>query len=116
MMYALDTIFGITWHMDKCIDFYERILGMSAVSKSPYWTEFALENGVRFALHPPGDDALCTVNGGWICALRVADLSEIEARLHECGIDFSARHQIPGGELITLSDPDGRPVQLVQRS
>jgi len=115
MAYALDTIFGITWHMDKCIDFYERILGMDAVSKSPYWTEFALANGVRFALHPPGDDALCSVSGGWICALRVSNLSELEARLRECGIDVGARHQIPGGELITISDPDGRPVQVMQR-
>ena len=115
MMYALDTIFGITWHMDKCIDFYERILGMPVVSKSPYWTEFALENGVRFALHPPGDDGLCTVNGGWICALRVDDLSAVEASLRKNGIDVGSRHQIPGGELITLSDPDGRPVQIIQR-
>jgi hypothetical protein len=45
----------------------------------------------------------------------VADLTAVEARLRECGIDVSARHQIPGGELITLSDPDGRPVQIMQR-
>jgi catechol 2,3-dioxygenase-like lactoylglutathione lyase family enzyme len=115
MMYALDTIFGITWHMDKCIDFYERILGMTVVSKSPYWTEFVLDNGVRFALHPPGDDGLCTVNGGWICALRVSDLSAVEVSLRTNGVEFGARHQIPGGELITISDPDGRPVQVVQR-
>ena len=101
--------------MDKCIDFYERILGMSAVSKSPYWTEFALENGVRFALHPPGDDALCTVNGGWICALRVTDLSEIEDRLRELGIEVIWSHQILGGAVLTFYDEVGLTLQIMQR-
>ena len=105
----------ITNNIDACIPFYSTLLDTSA-ELGAGWAQFALGDGTIVALHTPWEEGMTTHGGSHVLLLRVDSLSEQTARLRAAGLDESEPHDIPGGAVVSLTDPDGRTVQLIERS
>lgn len=105
----------ITERLDECRAFYTTLLGMES-DPGEGWARFALTDGNWIALHTPWRPGLTTNGGSQVMLLKVDSLEDESARLVAAGIDCSEPHEIPGGAVVTLSDPDGRTIQLIAYS
>jgi predicted enzyme related to lactoylglutathione lyase len=96
--------------MDRSLRFYSGVLGLETVRQSPYWSELAV-GALRIGLHPgtprPGL--------GWMLGLATSDLAALRAAVEASdGRVTEEYHQTPSGVVLTLSDPDGNPIQALQ--
>ena len=106
---------ALTWcyvtNMDASLRFYRDLLGMVPGNVSPYWSDLSV-GALRLGLHPGLSEAPV---GGWRVGLTCDDLRALRGAATAAGVgvveDF---HQTPGGVVLTLSDPDGHLVQVVQ--
>ncbi|MCX6458782.1 MAG: VOC family protein [Actinobacteria bacterium] len=105
----------ITNNIDACIPFYSALLDASA-ELGAGWAQFTLSDGTIVALHTPWEEGMTTHGGSHVLLLRVDSLTEQAVRLGHAGLDVSEPHEIPGGAVVGLTDPDGRTVQLIERS
>ena len=124
MLASVDHIVLTTGNLDRCLDFYTRVLGM----KLEHYGEgrIALRFGPhKFNVHPPGFDAgikaqVPTPGSLDLCFLAAAPLDDVISQLTACGITIEegpsvrtgARFQIrsvyvrdPDGNLIESSEP-----------
>lgn len=104
----------ITDRLDECAAFYAALLG-SDVERGDGWVHFPLAGGHMLALHTPWSAELTAEGGSTVALFDVESLTAEAARLEGSGVDLSAPHDIPGGRVVTTTDPDGRLVQLVER-
>jgi catechol 2,3-dioxygenase-like lactoylglutathione lyase family enzyme len=127
MLASIDHIVLSTHDLERCLDFYTRVLGM----KEERYGEgrIALTFGPhKFNVHPPGYEAsirarVPTPGSLDLCFLADRPLEAVVARLVECEVPIEvgpviragARFEIrsvyvrdPDGNLIELSEPLGR--------
>lgn len=104
----------ITTNLDACIAFYSTLLDVSA-ELGAGWAQFGLGDGTMVALHTPWQEGMTTQGGSHVLLLRVDSLAEESVRLRAAGLDVSEPHDIPGGAVVSVTDPDGRLVQLIER-
>ncbi len=98
--------------MKRSVAFYRDLLGAAPVYESEGWSEFRLPNGVRLGLH---GGASGESRGGFVLGLEVASLVDAKARLEAAGHAVPGEpHEIPGGREITVVDPDGNAIQLME--
>ena len=97
--------------MQKAVDFYTTVLGLVPVNNSPYWTDFQLGE-MRIGLHP----GKCPDHpSGWFLGLASDDLKSLKDAVQ--GSNGSVRddyHETPAGVVLTIADPDGNPIQVMQ--
>lgn len=105
----------ITSELSACSDFYETLLGVSP-DHGAGWAQFTLADGSIVALHTPWREGMSVQGGSQVLLLRVDSLTDEAERLSAAGIAVSEPHDIPGGAVVTLADPDGRTIQLLERS
>ncbi len=103
----------ITNRLDACADYYTALLGCDP-ERGAGWVHFALPGGRMLALHTPWSPDLPSEGGSTVALFDVTSLAEEASRLEGSGIELSEPHDIPGGRVVTTSDPDGRLVQLVE--
>ena len=124
MIASVDHIVLTTRDLDRCLDFYTRVLGMKLERYGE--GRIALTFGPhKFNVHPPGFNAAIkaqvpTPGSLDLCFLAACPLDEVMAKLRECGIPIEegpgvrtgARFQIrsvyvrdPDGNLIEISEP-----------
>lgn len=102
--------------MSRAVAFYRDGLGLELVSESPWWSEFKVGDFV-LALHhrlEEGNGPLGEVGKGWYIGLDCADLASLRLMATKYGGTDHGLHEIPGGVVVTLSDPDGNPLQVRQ--
>jgi lactoylglutathione lyase len=115
-------------NLDASITFYTQALGMRIVS-----TRRDDDAGVRAAHVGYGERGLVAtielterrdsgpivsrpISAGHI-ALQVSDLSTLETQLHNHGLHFTTPPAPSGGIRIAwITDPDGHPVELIERA
>ncbi len=102
----------ITERFDECLAFYALLLRTDP-DPGAGWARFTLADGSWLALHTPWRPGMTTTGGSQVMLLEVDSLQEQSARLAAAGIACSEAHEIPGGAVVTLSDPDGRTIQLI---
>ncbi len=104
--------------MDRSVTFYRDVIGLAPGHVTPHWSDFKVGD-IRIGLHPPFDGAeppFSVPNKGWILGLEVDDLRALRSQLERAGAEFSREfHDIPGGTLLDFRDPDGHPIQAIQR-
>ena len=105
----------ITDRLEECQRFYATLLGVEAVPGAG-WARFALADGSWIALHTPWRPGMTTSGGSQVMLLQVDSLEAETARLAASGIDCSEPHEIPGGAVVTVTDPDDRTIQLIAYS
>jgi catechol 2,3-dioxygenase-like lactoylglutathione lyase family enzyme len=126
MIASVDHIVLTTRDLERCLDFYTRVLGMKLERYGE--GRIALTFGPhKFNVHPPGFDAsikaqVPTPGSLDLCFLAECPLEEVVAKLTECKIPIEegpsvrtgARFQIrsvyvrdPDGNLIEISEPHG---------
>ena len=105
----------ITEQLEKCQRFYAALLGVESVPGAG-WARFALADGSWIALHTPWRPGMTSSGGSQVMLLEVDSLDAETARLTAAGIACSEPHEIPGGAVVTITDPDGRMIQLIAYS
>ncbi len=105
----------ITERLEECQRFYAALLRLTPEGGAG-WARFALTDVSWIALHAPWRPGMTTSGGSQVMLLEVDSLEAETARLVEAGIVCSEPHDIPGGAVVTITDPDGRMIQLVAYS
>ena len=105
----------ITERFDECRAFYSLLLD-AAPTPGVGWARFGLVDGSWIALHTPWRPGMTTTGGSHVMLLEVDSLEDESARLTSSGIACSDPHEIPGGAVVTIADPDGRTIQLIAYS
>lgn len=114
MLQNLSTLLVYVRDMPRCVAFYRDTLGLPLKLESPEWSEFALGSGVVLGLHSarPG---MAPAAPGWVPSFRVADIKAARERITASGSGVAMEfHDIPGGVVIDVTDPDGNTLSLEQ--
>jgi catechol 2,3-dioxygenase-like lactoylglutathione lyase family enzyme len=121
MLASIDHIVLTTNDLERCVDFYTRVLGMTL---EPYGEgRIALKFGAhKFNVHPPGFVAsirahVPTPGSLDLCFLADRPISEVVARFEACGVSIEegpversgARGSIRS---VYVRDPDGNLVEV----
>lgn len=105
----------MTERLEECQRFYADLLQVNAEGGAG-WANFPLADGTFVALHTPWRPGMTTTGGSQVLLLQVDSLAAETVRLTGLGIDCSEPHEIPGAAVVTLTDPDGRTIQLIERT
>jgi predicted enzyme related to lactoylglutathione lyase len=105
----------ITERLEECQRFYTALLGAQSAPGAG-WARFTLADGSWVALHTPWRPGMTTTGGSQVLLLQVDSLDNEIARLTAAGIACSEPHEIPGGAVVTITDPDERTIQLIAYS
>ena len=105
----------MTDRLEECQRFYAALL-MVEPEWGAGWARFALADGSWIALHTPWRPGMTTIGGSQVVLLQVDSLDDEAARLTALGIVCSEPHEIPGGAVVTITDPDDRTIQLIAYS
>ncbi len=118
MFRKIDAIILLVSDMNRSIEFYRDILGLTLKSSSPDWTEFFIK-GTKIALHPIKERLKSKITSkiGMLIGFMVMDMDETSKILHTKGVKFikEPREESFGKHAI-IEDPDGYMISLVQLS
>lgn len=110
MVTSVDRLIVLTSRMADAVHFYATVLGGELVSESEHWSLVRFP-GIEIGLHASSS----VQPGGPVIGLRVGNLMDAVTTLAEFGISAGEIHEIPSGRVVTISDPDGNKIQLVER-
>jgi len=121
MLASVDHIVLTTRDLERCLDFYTRVLGMSVEHYGK--GRIALKFGNhKFNVHPPGFDAAIkaqvpTPGSLDLCFLADRSLEEVIARLHSCGVPIEEGPVVRTGarfpiRSVYVRDPDGNLIEI----
>jgi lactoylglutathione lyase len=114
MLQNLSTLMVYVHDMSRSVPFYRDTLGLPLKMESPGWSEFDLGNGVALGLHA-ARAAMPKSTPGWVPGFKVADVRAARERLMASGSTIATDlHDIPGGVVIEVADPDGNTISLEQ--
>lgn len=100
----------MTTRMTDAIHFYQFVLGGELVTESEHWSLVRFPD-FEIGLH----SATIIQPGGPVIGMRVPNLMDAVTTLAEFGISPGEIHEIPSGRVVSVSDPDGNQIQLVER-
>jgi catechol 2,3-dioxygenase-like lactoylglutathione lyase family enzyme len=121
MLASVDHIVLTTRDLDRCVDFYTRVLGMTLERYGE--GRLALRFGPhKFNVHPPGFDAsikarLPTPGSLDLCFLAQQPLEAIVARLSACNVPIEEGPVVRTGarfpiRSVYVRDPDGNLIEI----
>lgn len=114
MVVGLHTLLCEVSDMDRAVEFYRDVLGLTATYISPHWS--SLNAGVtRVGLHPAFEEGQRPSDGGgFVFGLEISDIRGFRSRLEAAGVECSDYHDTPSGALFNFNDPDGNRLQALE--
>jgi predicted enzyme related to lactoylglutathione lyase len=110
----LSTLMVYVKDMPRAVAFYRQVLGGAPAVESPGWSQFDLGSGIILGLHRARDGHPAPAPG-WTPGFNVADLRPSRERALAAGGTIAGEyHDIPGGVVVEVSDPDGNVISLQQ--
>lgn len=109
----IDVVFYWVSDLDAVLPFYTDVLGLEAGPRYGDWQEFRIGGTARFALHggaPPRTGATATVSFA-VESLENA-MSELAAAGHHPTDEIT---DTGAARFVTYEDPEGNPVQILER-
>ena len=88
-------------------------MGLTPGTVSPYWSDFEI-GGIKIGLHPPFVAGASRPEAGWIVGFEVDDIASFKNSLEAAGVKVGDYHEVPGGVIIDVPDPDDNPLQVIQ--
>lgn len=121
MLASVDHIVLTTADLERCLDFYTRVLGMTMETYGA--ARIALKFGAhKFNVHPPGFIAglrahLPTPGSLDLCFLADRPLDEVIAHLKACSVPLEAEPSVRAGarfpiRSVYVRDPDGNLIEI----
>ena len=111
---SLDTLMIDVADMRRLVDFYRDVVGLPIEMESPGWSSFSLGGGASLGLHG-GRKALGPRTRGWVPGLKVEDIVAARERVVSGGGEVAGEyHDIPGGVILDLQDPEGNVFEVTQ--
>ena len=99
--------------MPRAAAFYSEVLGAKPQVESPEWTQFDLGNGAILGLHR-AHEAPSKTAAAWTPSFLVDDLKSAREAAVAAGGSALRYHDIPGGVIASIADPDGNQLDLQQ--
>jgi predicted enzyme related to lactoylglutathione lyase len=111
---SLDTLMIDVVDMKRLVGFYRDVVGLAIEMESPGWSSFSLGGGASLGLH--GGRSIPGARGkGWVPGLRVDDIQAARDRVVAGGGEVAGEyHDIPGGVILDLQDPEGNIFEVTQ--
>ena len=121
MLASVDHIVLTTADLERCLDFYTRVLGLAYETYGQ--GRIALKFGPhKFNVHPPGFTAgiraqVPTPGSLDLCFLADRPLKEVIARLEACGVAIEEGPSVRSGarfpiRSVYVRDPDGNLIEI----
>jgi catechol 2,3-dioxygenase-like lactoylglutathione lyase family enzyme len=105
---GVDVVFYQVCSMDKAVEFYSGVLGLEVLRREGNdWTELGAGETV-IALS--GELATRPHQGGATVILKTSDISAVEGRLAEHGVQRGRVEDMGGAKMLTFHDPDGNEI------
>ena len=125
MLASVDHIVLTTANLERCLDFYTRVLGMRVERYGE--GRIALAFGPhKFNVHPPGFDAsikarVPTPGSLDLCFLADRPIEEVVAKLKSCNVPIEEGPVIRTGarfpiRSVYVRDPDGNLIEISERA
>lgn len=110
---GIDTVFYQVCSMDRAIDFYEGILGLTLLRREGRdWAELQVGDGVILALS--GELATRPHQGGATVVLRTDDIEAVLAHLAQHSVQRGRVEDMGGAKTLQFHDPDGNELLAIQ--
>jgi predicted enzyme related to lactoylglutathione lyase len=110
----LSTLMVYVHDMPRAVAFYRQLLGGAPSVESPGWSQFDLGSGIILGLHH-ARDGHPTPTSGWTPGFNVTDLPPSRQQALAAGGSIAGEyHDIPGGVVLDVRDPDGNVISLSQ--
>ena len=101
-------------NMDRAVDFYQNILGLTLLFKRDDWSEFSI-GAQRLAIRKEKSVAKPAVTGGAVVSFATDDIDNFVATLKGKGVRFAEEVQsFPYGKLAAFFDPDDNVIGLYE--
>ena len=99
--------------MTRAVSFYRDAMGLQCEVESPGWSQFALSGGASLGLHVARGPV--KRDGGFVPGFAVEDIRVARERLTAAGAKvMQDYHDIPGGVVLELADPEGNTIDISQ--
>ena len=118
MLKDLNMLMVYVREMPRSVAFYRDVLGFKLQHESPGFSQFDLGGGVNLGLHgmrSGGPVSEPSGQAGWVPSFSVEDVRAAKERVSgSAGRLTGDFHDIPGGVIIEIADPDGNPISVMQ--
>ena len=115
MVKGLSTILCQVSSVENAAAFYRDVLKLTPSFVSPGWGQIDFPGGGSIGLHPPFKAGKSPDGSGWIIGIEVESIVALKIALELAGHWAGAYHDVPGGVVMDFFDPDGNPIQAIQR-
>jgi predicted enzyme related to lactoylglutathione lyase len=109
---GIDTVFYQVCSMDRAIDFYEGVLGLTLLRREGSdWAELQAGDMV---LALSGELATRPHQGGATVVLRASDIAAVDRHLAEHGVQRGPVEDMGGARMLQFFDPDGNEIVALE--
>jgi catechol 2,3-dioxygenase-like lactoylglutathione lyase family enzyme len=114
LIQRLDTVILFVSDLERNLQWYQEVLKLHLESHRGDYAVFDLGNA-RLALHAGAEPGSPDKRAATTPALEVEDYRAAKATLQARGCTFVFENKVPHAIFGTTLDPDGNPVQIIQR-
>lgn len=114
MISSLDSIIIYVSDLDRSINWYQETLGLKIAAQHGHFATFQL-GGVRLSLHAADLSPDAKRADTSMPVFLVEDYKSTIESMEKKGVNFIYENQIPTARFGTFLDPDGNPIQIIER-